>query len=82
MVIFCFQSYGYPFLYDYLILTWSLKSAAVRQLYPNSILIPNCTPVMGIGAPTLYVNLSKKKLSVKNFYNVKTVNVVARIFDR
>ena len=41
-------------------LTFSLKSAGIRQSYPNSTRIPNCTPVMGIGAPTLYVNLSIK----------------------
>ena len=42
-------------------LTSLLKSAGIRQSYPNSIRIPNCTPVMGIGAPTLYVNLNLAK---------------------
>ena len=39
-------------------LTSLSKSVDMRQSYPNSTRIPNCTPVMGIGAPTLYVNLS------------------------
>ena len=43
--------------YAVYILTSLLKSAGIRQSYPNSTRIPNCTPVMGIGAPTLYVIL-------------------------
>lgn len=42
-------------------LTSLLKSAGIRQSYPNSTRIPNCTPVMGIGAPTLYVKLKLRK---------------------
>ena len=40
-----------------ILLTSLLKSAGIRQSTPNSTRAPNCTPVTGIGAPTLYVNL-------------------------
>ena len=36
------------------------KSAGTGHSWPSSALIPNCTPVIGIGTPTLYVNLSVK----------------------
>ena len=36
------------------------KSAGTGHSWPSSTLIPNCTPVIGIGTPTLYVNLSVK----------------------
>ena len=49
-------------------LTSLLKSAGIRQSYPNSTRIPNCTPVIGIGAPTLYVILWSEVNGKKGYY--------------